>query len=121
MEYKFIEVIIMAEYCLDCWKKINGEKKDNNEYSLTEYLELCEGCGQWKRVVVKEKEYYDECEIYYSYIMLPFIILGGIISVLKRVLILIFLFVKNNVIKKIISLFTSPQNVVQYTQNNFLE
>ena len=23
--------------------------------------------------------------------------------------------------KKIISLFTSPQNVVQYTQNNFLE
>ena len=32
--------------------------------------------------------------------MLPFIILGGIISDLKRVLILIFLFVKNNVIKK---------------------
>ncbi len=42
----------MAEFCLDCWNKIHGRHDTERELVLTRELDLCEGCGQWKRTVV---------------------------------------------------------------------
>ena len=48
----------MAEYCFDCWKKINRKKYLPRYYRLSRTLEKCEGCGKWKRVV-EEDDFYD--------------------------------------------------------------
>ena len=45
----------MAEICLDCWNKLNGENCDEWDYVLSRDLELCEECGEWKRVIIKER------------------------------------------------------------------
>ncbi len=42
----------MAEFCLDCWNRMNGTHYTEREIILTRGLELCEGCGQWKRTTV---------------------------------------------------------------------
>ena len=42
----------MAEFCLDCMQKINGRHYDEMDFILSDDLDLCEGCGQWKHVVV---------------------------------------------------------------------
>lgn len=44
----------MAEFCKDCFLEINPLKE--NEIivlSAPDDLDFCEGCGQWKRVVVR--------------------------------------------------------------------
>lgn len=41
----------MAEFCLACWNEINGTDDTEADYVLSRELELCEGCGRWKRVV----------------------------------------------------------------------
>ena len=40
----------MAEFCLDCWNKLNGTHYTPDQVWLEE--DLCEGCGEWKPVVV---------------------------------------------------------------------
>ncbi|MBR4893463.1 MAG: hypothetical protein IKZ35_05775 [Clostridia bacterium] len=45
----------MAEYCLKCWNKINKSNYTEDDYSLSYELELCEGCGKYKRVIVGKK------------------------------------------------------------------
>lgn len=44
----------MAEFCLDCWNKLNNEH--NTIYSCTisdpDDLDLCEGCGEMKQVFI---------------------------------------------------------------------
>ena len=40
----------MAEFCLDCWNKLNGTHYTPDQVWLEE--DLCEGCGAWKPVVV---------------------------------------------------------------------
>lgn len=47
----------MAEFCLDCWNKLNGTQDTQREWLLSEELDLCEGCGQWKHVIVKAREH----------------------------------------------------------------
>ena len=42
----------MAEFCLDCLNKINGTNYDESKYIISDDLDLCEGCGEWKPVVV---------------------------------------------------------------------
>lgn len=49
----------MAEFCLDCWGKISGEEATESQYVLSEELELCEGCGEWKHVIVSERSFFD--------------------------------------------------------------
>ena len=39
----------MAEFCLDCWNKLNGTHYTPDQVWLEE--DQCEGCGQWKPVV----------------------------------------------------------------------
>lgn len=47
----------MAEFCLECWNKMNGTDDPKWKYVLSWERDLCEGCGQWKRVVVCEREW----------------------------------------------------------------
>ena len=45
----------MAEFCLDCWNKMNEMKDPPCGYILSRELDLCEGCGEYKRVIVVER------------------------------------------------------------------
>ena len=45
----------MAEFCLDCWNKINNSHDSHLRYALSWHKDLCEECGQWKRVIVTER------------------------------------------------------------------
>lgn len=43
----------MAEFCKDCFLEINPLKENEIPVlSAPDDLDFCEGCGQWKRVVV---------------------------------------------------------------------
>lgn len=45
----------MAEFCLDCWNQINKTNDSKWRYVLSWEKDLCEECGQYKRVVVVER------------------------------------------------------------------
>ena len=45
----------MAKFCLDCWNKLNNTKHKASKYVISKELELCEGCGEMKNVVVCER------------------------------------------------------------------
>ena len=45
----------MAEFCFDCFKEMMETEDEQWRYVFTDELELCEGCAQYKRVVVNEK------------------------------------------------------------------
>ena len=42
----------MAEFCLDCWNKLNETNDPAEKYILSRNLDLCEGCGEWKQTIV---------------------------------------------------------------------
>ena len=42
----------MAEFCLDCWNQINHRRDTERNWVLSKEPDLCEGCGQWRRVIV---------------------------------------------------------------------
>lgn len=42
----------MAEFCLECLRKFEPNANGNNTV-LSDNLELCEGCGILKRIVVE--------------------------------------------------------------------
>ena len=48
----------MAEFCLECWNKIMGTQDTECKFVMTRDLELCEECGEWKRVIVVIKTRY---------------------------------------------------------------
>ena len=45
----------MSEICLDCWNKLNETHDPARKYILSWRKELCEDCGQMKRVIVRMK------------------------------------------------------------------
>ena len=45
----------MAEFCLDCWNKLNDSAYTERDLVLSKELELCEGCGAWKQVIVRQR------------------------------------------------------------------
>lgn len=45
----------MAEFCLDCWKRMNHTRKTERDYVLSNGRDLCEGCGKFCRVVEGER------------------------------------------------------------------
>ncbi len=45
----------MAEFCLDCWNKINQVQDSKGRYVLSWERELCEEYGQYKRVIIVER------------------------------------------------------------------
>jgi len=45
----------MAEFCLDCWNKLNGRRDTAGQYVLSRNLELYEGCAQLRHVIVRAR------------------------------------------------------------------
>lgn len=45
----------MAEFCLDCWNRLNGRKDTEREYVLTYGIDICERCGKYKRVILRKR------------------------------------------------------------------
>ena len=43
---------VVAEFCLDCWNRINGTHDPADRYLLSKNLSLCEGCGKATHVIV---------------------------------------------------------------------
>lgn len=43
----------MAEFCVDCWNEMNESNYSADSFILSEYLDLCEGCGEYKNVIIK--------------------------------------------------------------------
>lgn len=41
----------MAEFCLECWNKMNHTRLEEEDVILSAHLDLCEGCAEMKRVV----------------------------------------------------------------------
>lgn len=46
----------MAEFCLECLRRVDGVNHDEDDFVYSEELELCEGCGEMKHIVVKYRE-----------------------------------------------------------------
>ena len=53
--YNVIEVMQMAEFCLDCWNKINETHDSKWRYVFSLDRDLCEECGQYKHVIIVER------------------------------------------------------------------
>lgn len=47
----------MAEFCLDCWNKLNGGDLTERDVVLSREYDLCEGCGELCRVVEGERTF----------------------------------------------------------------
>lgn len=45
----------MAEFCLECWNALNDTKYTERDLVLSRFPDLCEGCEQYKKVVVRER------------------------------------------------------------------
>ena len=45
----------MAEFCLECWNKLNDTRDTESRYLVSRNIELCEGCARYKHVIVKER------------------------------------------------------------------
>ena len=79
----------MAEFCLDCWNKINETDDNEKRYIISKDFGLCEGCGNWKPVIIMERKAY---YIHKSrYFILPFWIIFNILYFVLRLLILPYL------------------------------
>lgn len=57
----------MAEFCLDCWNKLNGSNDSERKYILSKELDLCEGCAEFKPIIIMERK------LYYMRVLSPFI------------------------------------------------
>ncbi len=59
----------MAEFCLDCWNKINETNDEESKFVMSKELDFCEGCGEWKYVIVSEKKnFWDKAfSIFFSF------------------------------------------------------
>ncbi len=47
----------MAEFCLDCWNRMNRAHWTERDYVLSRERDLCEGCGKFCRVVEGERTF----------------------------------------------------------------
>jgi len=45
----------MAEFCLPCFNRLNNEQLTDQDIELSDDLELCEGCGEYKVIVLMVK------------------------------------------------------------------
>ena len=47
----------MAEFCLECWNKINETNESKCRYVLSWDRDFCEECNLYKRVIVRERRW----------------------------------------------------------------
>jgi len=45
----------MAEFCLPCFNRLNNEQLTDQDIELSDDLELCEGCSEYKVIVLMVK------------------------------------------------------------------
>ncbi|MBQ5321289.1 MAG: hypothetical protein J6K88_04450 [Oscillospiraceae bacterium] len=57
----------MAEICLDCANKVFKKSDKEYNYLMSDCLELCEECGEYKRVIVRER-YFPLLKILFPFI-----------------------------------------------------
>ncbi len=48
----------MSEICFDCLNEIFGGNEDVKDYVLSDDLELCENCGDYKIVVITTRDFH---------------------------------------------------------------
>jgi len=53
-----IRVIVLAEFCLDCWNRINETNDSEEKYIISKDLDFCDGCCEWKHVIVAERKHF---------------------------------------------------------------
>jgi len=46
----------MAEFCLECWNKINNINLSAKDVVCSKEVDLCEGCSEMKHVIIKYKK-----------------------------------------------------------------
>ena len=76
----------MAEFCLECWNKINGTNDSAGKYILSDDLELCEECGNYRRVIIVARSAYYMYK--FRYILFPFVMTGRLLYILWCILLL---------------------------------
>jgi len=86
----------MAEFCLECINKINNKNYSERKYILSDYPDLCENCGCYKRVVIIERKAYYLHK--FRYILFPVI---GIVFLVRLLVLPILLFIRIKQNKKI--------------------
>ena len=57
----------MAEFCPDCWDRLTGTKDSRKRYMISKDLDLCEGCGEMKPVIVLPKRRYMVTEWFWDF------------------------------------------------------
>ncbi len=45
----------MAEFCFKCWNKMHHNNYSRWDVKLSRGLDLCEGCGEWQRIVLEKR------------------------------------------------------------------
>lgn len=88
----------MADFCLDCWNKLNKTNGSKRKYILSEELEICEGCGEWKRVIIAKNNSYYTYEL--RYITLPISIIDSFIYLLRNLFVMLHSIFKRKILKK---------------------
>lgn len=48
----------MAEYCPECWDRLNGTFDSKHRYVLSREKELCECCGRYRRIIITARPEY---------------------------------------------------------------
>ena len=71
----------MADFCLDCLNKLDNTNHSAKRFILSDYTDLCEGCGCYKTIVTMERKYYYLRK--FRYVLLPFRIIDFLIRVLE--------------------------------------
>ena len=90
----------MAEFCLDCWNKINETSDSSDKYILSKDLDLCEECGRWTHIIIMERQYYYRHK--FRLIIFPFKVIYRILYFLWKIFILPYSFYNNRKQKKTI-------------------
>ena len=80
----------MAEYCLKCWNELNGTNDNASKYIISKELDFCEGCQEWKNVIIVERKFYYLHKL--RFIIFPFKVICIVLFVLWRILIFPYLF-----------------------------
>lgn len=79
-------MINLAEFCLECFNKINETSFVAKDVIISNYLDVCEECGEWKKVVVCSRRTYYMYKL--RFILFPFRVVFLIFYLIWRLFII---------------------------------
>lgn len=50
----------MSEFCFECWSELFGKGEAKEDYIISKCYCLCEGCGEYKPVIIAPKKHYQK-------------------------------------------------------------